>query len=405
MAPHSSPETPRLYLDQPHRYVFDAVVTAHDEHNGRPSIILDRTLFYPESGGQLCDTGTLGDTPVVDVQSDSHGCVHHVLPAGSALPAVGQTLHGVIDVDRRRLHAALHTGQHLLSRAFIDLAHAETVSSRLGTSGATIDLDVNTLSDKDLHSAEDLVVSVIEADLGVKQWFPPESVLKTLSLRRAPKVTDNIRVVDIDGFDVSPCGGTHCAHTSQVGPLSITSVEKYKGKTRVTFLAGRAASTELRRRSHTLSLLGRSFTCGPNEVTLAIEKLRTELSAARSSLSALREREAQRLGDSLWAEAQSKRTATVVATVDSEPIESLRALGARITEHPGAVALIASVHDDCVYILAARGEGTGFDCGAFVKSVTTEHGGRGGGRADRAEGRWPRTPGQHLDWDAICSRE
>ncbi len=399
MPPTARPDTPRLYLDEPHRYDFDAVVVAHGEHQGRPSVLLDRTAFYPESGGQLADAGTLNAVALSDVQADAQGAVHHVVADASARPAVGDAVRGLIDVDRRRLHAALHTGQHMLSRALLDVAKGETVSSRLGTTGATIDLDLASIDDAQLYRAEELVVSAVASDLAVRQWFPEAEELAGLPLRRAPKVTDRVRVVDIDGFDVSPCGGTHCARTSQVGPLSITGVERYKGKVRVTFLAGRAASTELRARSRALGVLGRVFTCGPHEVSLAVEKMRDELRAAREALAVLREREAERLGDALWADAQARGSSTVVATLDGGTVESLRALGARITAHAGAVALLAAVQPDGVQVLAARGEGATFDCGAFVKRVTSARGGRGGGRADRAEGRLP----VGVDWAALCA--
>ncbi|MEZ4407624.1 MAG: DHHA1 domain-containing protein, partial [Polyangiales bacterium] len=339
------------------------------------------------------------DLALADVQADAQGAVHHVVADASARPAVGEVVRGAVDVDRRRLHAALHTGQHMLSRALLDVAKGETVSSRLGATGATIDLDLATVDDAELYRAEELVVSAVASDLAVRQWFPDADALAALPLRRAPKVTERVRVVDIEGFDVSPCGGTHCARTSQVGPLSITGVERYKGTLRVTFLAGRAASTELRARSRALSSLGRVFTCGPHDVALAVEKMREELRVARESLAALREREAERLGDTRWTDAQSRGSSTVVATLDGGTVESLRALGARITAHAGAVALLAATQPDGVQVLASRGEGATFDCGAFVKKVAAAHGGRGGGRADRAEGRLP----AGVDWAEVCA--
>ncbi len=233
----SASATTRLHYDDPMLLEFEAEVTAHGRFGERHSVILDRTAFYPESGGQLGDVGTLGARAVLDVQVDDAGVVHHIVE-GEA-PAVGSTVEGVVERSRRRLHMALHTGQHMLSRALLDEAGAETVSSRLGSTSCTIDVHLASLDEAAVARAEDLVNRVIEDDLAVRQFFPSPEELARLPLRRAPKVSENIRVVDAGGFDVSPCGGTHCTRTSQVGVVTVTGVERYKGKGRVTFLAGR----------------------------------------------------------------------------------------------------------------------------------------------------------------------
>src|SRR5262249_51674056 len=147
---------------------------------------------------------------------------HHVF-TGSA-PAVGATVVGEIDSPRRRLHMALHTGQHMLSRALCDVAKADTVSARLGDNACTIDVDRDVLDESAVHDAEELCNSVIDADVAIRAFFPTNAELSALNLRRQPKVSEHIRVVQIGDFDVSPCGGTHCTSTSQVGLIRVTGI-------------------------------------------------------------------------------------------------------------------------------------------------------------------------------------
>lgn len=399
MVAHATPGTPRLYFDDPALLAFEAVVVAHARVDDRPALVLDRTAFYPDSGGQPGDAGELSGLAVEDTRCDDAGVVLHALSVGSELPPVGSAVRGIIDRDRRRLHAALHTGQHMLSRAMVDEAGAETVSSRLSGAGSTLDLDVASLDERVLARVERRVARAIEDDLVVRQWFPEPEEVASLPLRRAPKVTENIRVVDIGGFDLSPCGGTHCARTALVGTLHITGVERFKGKTRVNFLAGRAALDELRARSSSLAELGALFTCGLHDVRAAVERLRSELQSTRDALGDVRARWAEGVADRLLGKASAAGSSRVALALEGEPVETLRALGQRLTAREGVVAFLASRVDDGLLVLIARGSGSGFDCGAWLKRAAAAHQGRGGGRPERAEGRLP----GHVDWAALVA--
>ena len=384
----------RLYYQDPLLLAFDARVTAHGMHGGRPSIVLDRTAFYPESGGQMADRGVLGGLTVVDVQEDEQGVVHHLVEGER--PAVGAEVRGEIDRTRRRLHMALHTGQHMLSRALLDVARGETVSSRLGETVCTIDLGIAKAEERDIARAEELVNGVIEDDVAIRAFFPDAKELASLPLRRPPKVDSNIRVVEIGDFDVSPCGGTHCLRTAQVGLVRVIGIERYKGMIRVSFNAGRRAREELARESEVLRGLGRELTCGPAEVPLAISKLRRELGETRESLGHARERMAIAAAEELMKTAEGK---TVVAAFDDADARFLRALAKRVTSEPGWVALVAAKTSEGMLMLAARGEGAAFDCGAFIKRAAQSAGGRGGGRAEMAEGRLPAA----ADWPKLVA--
>ena len=390
--------TVRLYYDDPLLLDFTATVVGHGVLDNTPSVLLDRTAFYPESGGQMADRGRLGGAAIADVQVDDDGQVHHVLEGGALLD-VGTSAAGVVDRGRRRVHMALHTGQHMLSRALTDIAFAATVSSRLGETTCTIDVDRETLDERLVAEAEALVNSVVDDDAPIRAFFPTPSELAALPLRRAPKVTENIRVIVIGDLDVSPCGGTHCTRTAQVGLLRVLGIERYKGKARVTFSAGPRARRELRDEAAVLRDLGRAFTCGPRDVPTAVEKLRRELGSARETLGHARGRLADVAAAELAAAAAGDPEHRAVAVLDDVDVEILRRIAGRITALPDATAFLASRTESGLAVMISRGQTSRLDCGVLLKRIAAAAKGRGGGRPEHAEGRLP----ADADWPALVA--
>jgi alanyl-tRNA synthetase len=374
--------TERLYHADSFLRDFTARVVAHGAHRGRASVILDRTAFYPEAGGQMADRGTLAGAAIADVQADDDGTIHHVLVEGAALPAVDSEAGGAIDWARRRQHMAQHTGQHMLSAALVTAAQAPTASARLGDTACTIDVERDKLPDAELAKAEELANAIVDDDLAIRAWFPDPAELASLPLRREPKVDARVRVIAIGDFDLSPCGGTHCAHTAQVGTLRVLGTERYKGMTRITFAAGAKARAELAARDAALRSLAAGFTCAPAEVAAAVDKLRRDLAGARDALKDGRERLAE-----LTANALVVGEGPVVACVPGDA-ELLRAIAARVTG-AGRDALLAAASPDGVAVLFARAAGSALDCGKLLGALAKQTGGRGGGRPERAEGRFP----------------
>ena len=393
--------TERLYFDDPFLSHFTGRVLVHGTWSGAPSVVLDRTAFYPEAGGQMADRGVLAGHAVRDVQVDDAGVVHHLLelPEGASLPAPGTEVSGDIDRVRRRIHMALHTGQHMLSRALVDVANAHTVSSRLGETLCTIDVDLDVLDERRVAEAEDLVNSLIDDDIVIRAFFPTPEELAALPLRRAPKVTDNIRVIQLGDFDVSPCGGTHCTRSAQVGMVRVLGVERYKGKGRVLFSAGRRARSELWQEASTLRALGKSFSCGPLDVPASVDKLRRDLTEVREALGAARAKLAESTATELAAQLEQSPGKPVVAVLDGATPEYLRSVAARLTSRPDAVVLLAGRNPEGLSVLITRGSGSSFGCGAFLKRAAEATGGSGGGRPEHAEGRLP----PHTDWPAIVA--
>ena len=398
--------TRRLYHEDAYLRRFEASVLALTDWKGRPAVILDRTAFYPEAGGQLGDQGTIGGAAVVDTQ-EVGGAIVHIIKGEP--PAIGACITGELDWVRRRQHMAQHTAQHLLSGALLERAGAPTVSARLGENALTIDAARDRIPEPELAATEALANDLIDEDLPIRAWFPAVAELAQLSLRRDPKVDDNIRVVAIGDFDLSPCGGTHCARTAQLGAIRITSTERYKGMTRVTFTTARRGRAELFARDSVLRGLASQFSCGPAEVPQAIDKLRRDTAAAGAELATLRGRLAEILAQSLLARgAVSDAGAGAGAAAATGPIvaslvgdgELLRQVGAKLVAAGRDALLCAPDADGCAIVLL-RGPGSTLDCGALWKRLSIEVGGRGGGRSDYVQGRLTRPI---EDWPALVER-
>jgi len=387
--------TRRLYHDDSYLRRFDAEVVAITSWKARPAVVLDRTAFYPEAGGQLGDHGRLGDAAVVDTQETDDGTIVHVIDG--AAPAVGSQVTGELDWLRRRQHMAQHTAQHLLSGALLDRAQAPTVSARLGESALTIDVGRDRIPDAELAAAEDLANDIVDDDVAIRAWFPDPEELAQIKLRRDPKVTSSIRVVAIGEFDLSPCGGTHCARSSQLAAVRITGAERYKGMTRVTFTAARRGRAELFARDTVLRGLASQFSCSPADVPGAIDKLRRDAEASEAKATELRGKLATQIAHVLG----GSGTGAVVAAIAGDA-ELLRGVAAKLVA-AGRDALLAASDDSGTTVVLFRAAGSTLDCGALWKQLAARHGGRGGGRADRAEGRlgaaiadWPALVGELL---------
>jgi alanyl-tRNA synthetase len=387
--------TKRLDLDDSHLFQFAAQVRGHARYGDAPSVILDQSAFYPESGGQLADRGRLGPAQVIDVQIDDAGQLHHLVEG--PLPPLGAAVDCAIDERRRRQHMAQHTGQHLLSWALTELADAPTCSSHLGESACTIDVGQPTLSQAQLAQASQAVNELIEADHPLRVFTPPPKELAALPLRRRPKVDADVRVVAVGDFEMVPCGGTHCRSTSEVRLITILGAERYKGMTRVTFAAGERARALLESRSETLAELGRELTCGPLEVPSALARLAQELSEAQQQLGKLRRAYAEEKARGLL---ERRPSALIVAALPEVDMAMLREVGKRVVAVPGRVALLAAPGVEGTAVFAARSREADLDCGAFMKQITAAVGGRGGGRPDHAEGLLP----PDVDWERVVEK-
>jgi len=378
--------TERLHRQDPYLLEFDAAVLARREHEGRPALVLDRTAFYAESGGQPWDTGTLGDARVLAVVEDGKD-VLHVLDH----PIAGERVHGRIDAERRRDHMQQHHGQHLLSKAFVDLAQAATVAFHLGSGDTTIDLD-RFVAEEPARAAERLANDVVwqARPVRVSTLTAPEA--RASGVEPPEGVLADIRVVEAEGFDRQPCGGTHPRTTAEVGVVVITSLERYKGGTRVHFVCGSRALAAFARRERVLADLVSTLSAPLGELPAVARKLKDDLALSERRAKGLLERALEGDARRLLAEARGggpaptvASPAVVVAAFDGWPAEDLRLLATRVVALAPAVALLGS-RSDKAHLVFAQSEGLPNDVPALLKAAVEHLGGRGGGRGNLAQG-------------------
>lgn len=379
----------QLYFEDPLLLEFDTfarqVLPLPD---GRWEVILSRSYFYPTGGGQEHDTGLLDDARVVDVFKRDEYVIHVVdreIPRG---PVKGQ-----IDVSRRRRHMQHHTGQHLLSQCFIRALNLETVSANInGDTPSTLDLAVKDSTAADVDAAalvrvEDLANQVIYEDRPVKTYFVTPEGLLSVPLRRPPKVTEDIRIVEIEDFDYSACGATHCLRTGAIGGIKILKAERQNDRLRISFVAGERALQLFRECYDTVTQLAAHMSLHPQELAVAVMRQAEQLRLAQRELQALRLQmatvEARQLADA----AQPIGTARLVTVAFQErSMVELRALADEWKKMPGLVGLAASFDGKKLSLIVVCSHESGLDARQVLNRFLGGIGGRGGGDATLAQG-------------------
>jgi alanyl-tRNA synthetase len=373
--------TVRLYYTDPYLREFDATVIDTVTHEGRTAVILDRTAFYPTSGGQPYDVGTLADARVLDVVDDEHGRVLHIVDRAPGVTAV----HGALDWSRRFDHMQQHTGQHVLSAAFDRMVGARTESFHLGTEYSTIDLG-RELSAADVARAETEANRVVWEDRPVAIRFASAEEAAGLGLRKESKREGTLRLIDVDAFDLSACGGTHVARTGAIGIIAVSATERFRGGLRVTFLCGGRALTGFRGLRDVVGGSVRALSVLPAELPAAIERLQSEGRDQRREVKDLQGRLAVHEADALAVAAiDAGRVKLVAAALSGWDAAALKTIAARIAERPGHVAVLVG-DPPAAPIVVARAADAAVDAGAVLRQLVQRHGGKGGGRPELAQG-------------------
>ena len=361
---------------------FDASVTRSIKSAaGVTGLVLDRTAFYPTSGGQPNDLGTLGNVRVLDVTEEDHEIVHWL-----EHPLNETNVHGIIDWPRRFDHMQQHTGQHILSESFLELFKAQTVSFHLGPESCTIDLDKLILEPSALDRAEDRANEIIFADRPIVARFVSPEEVPTLGLRKAPSVSSDIRIVEVEGFDRSPCGGTHCSRSGEVGQIALRRAERRGQETRVEFVCGWRALRDQRWKNRALSEIAQSFSVKDREVAAAVQRLSSEAAEQRRELQQLHAELLPVEADRLLAQARTwAGQRVVVQAIDGREVPELRRLASVLTASPGVIALLGT-GGRAARVVFARSSDAGADMASLVNRTCQQLGGKGGGQADLAQG-------------------
>jgi len=384
--------TERLYYTDAYLRVFTARVVAIEPRGAwgaRPGVILDRTAFYPTSGGQPHDTGTLAGAPVVDVVEANGSIVHIVAGPGEGPPASSPILpdagvEGTVDWARRFDHMQQHTGQHVLSAVFSQVLRAETVSVHLDGS-STLDLAISSLEPGAARRVEDEANRVIFDNRPVTVRFVSEEEAVQMGLRRPAQRSGTIRVVEVADCDRSACGGTHVRSTGEIGPIVLRRWERIKGQTRVEFLAGWRAIDDYRWKHALITEWSGRLTVGDRELGAALDRLARD---ARDRERALSEARGRLLGHEA-----AERLAAVPADVGPKVLrvdvsrrdpQEIRQLLREMTGREASVVLAGDVVTGRLYF--ARSPGAGPSMAAVLDKVCRDAGGRGGGTPEFAQG-------------------
>lgn len=374
--------TDRVYYTDAYLADFDADVTACVAHGERFAVTLSATAFYPTSGGQPHDRGRLGGRAVVDVVDDDEGRLVHVVDGPLD---VGARVHGTIDWARRFDHMQQHTGQHVLSAAFETICNARTESFHLGTTSATIDLG-RLVSPQDIVAAEDDANRVVWQDRDVRVRFVSAEEAAALPLRKESGRTGTLRLVDVADYDLSACGGTHVTRTGGIGLISVTGWEKFKGGTRVEFRCGGRALGQLREWRDALQASNRVLSVSPIELGPAIERLQTENKTLGRTVRALQEQLAGQMAADLVSMSATLNGRVVVAqALEGWEAGGLKAIAAAVAATPGGCAAVFSTSQPALAVIA-RAPDVPVDAAAVLKALIARFGGKGGGKADLAQG-------------------
>jgi alanyl-tRNA synthetase len=376
----------RLYYRDPLRLAFEARVQAcapaPPSHPGAWAVRLDETAFYPTTGGQPFDTGRLGEARVTDVFEDEAGDVVHVVDRPLEPGAV---VAGEVDRARRLDHRQQHSGQHVLSAAFVRTAKVATVSFHLGATVSTIDL-AREVTPAEIAAAEGAANAVVQEDRPVTIRFVSGEEAAALPLRKEPKRTGELRLIDIADWDLSACGGTHVGHTGEIGPIAVRGWERFKGGTRLEFVCGARTLAAFHELRDTVAASSRLLSVLPAELPAAIGRLQEE---ARDSRRLQRDLQGELAGLRAVALAAAAETIgsrrAVLAAIANADAGALKGLAAAIVARPGLVAVLVSDVTPALAVVAHSAD-VDLDAAALFKALAARFGGKGGGRPDFAQG-------------------
>ena len=390
--------TDRLYYHDSFLYNFEAEV--RELATGpRPALILDRTAFYPTSGGQIFDTGVIETQDerlkVTEVADTEDGRIIHYLEAPPKTLQAGGKIRAQIDPTRRRDHMQQHTGQHVLSAAFVRLLSMPTVSFHMADDYCSIDLDTPSISKDQIEQAERLANEIILENRPVSIRFVPRDEAGKLGLRKLPPAErDELRLIDIHDFDLTACGGTHVNQTGQIGCVLLRKTEKVRQGWRVEFVAGQRAVSTARRDFTALTETAALFSAHLYEVPLHARKSLEEIRTLAKQREQSQEELAEARAAALLAETPETSSRRIVIRIFSDrDMNFLKLLAQKVIRlAPNVVALLATNSPQPALVFA-QSAGQPNDMGSLMKQTMSKLGGRGGGSKDMAQGGVPNPDG------------
>jgi alanyl-tRNA synthetase len=383
--------TDRLYYNDSFLYDFEASVVESLVRDGKHAVVLDRTAFYPTSGGQVHDTGRFllddkREVVVVEVADEDEGRIFHL---ATEPVAVGSQVRGSIDAARRRDHMQQHSGQHVLSAAFVRLFQMPTVSFHMGAESCTIDIETPALSASQVEQAERLANEVVLEDRPVAIRFVALEEARELGLRKLPpKQTGDLRLIDISDFDLTACGGTHVRSTGQIGSILVRKTEKVKQGIRVEFVCGLRTVATARKDYTSLTEAAGLLSTHIHELPQQIAKATEEARAAGKAQHRLLEELAGLYAERLLGQA-SGAPRVVTSVFADRDVVFIKLLAQKATAGQNDVVALLACGGVQPALVFAQSPGQKSNMGQLLKETVTQLGGRGGGTAELAQGGIP----------------
>lgn len=396
--------TDRLYYHDSFLYNFDAEVRDAVE-SPRPALILDRTAFYPTSGGQIHDTGWIttvtsesGPTArmrVTEVADTEDGHIVHYLEAPLKNIQPGTRVRGEIDPVLRRDHMQQHSAQHVLSAAFVRLFGTPTVSFHMADDYCSIDLDTPSLTKEQVEAAERLANEIMIENRAVDVRYVTRDEAASLGLRKLPPAErDELRLIDIRDFDLTACGGTHVSQTGQIGGILLRKVDKVRQGYRVEFVAGQRAIATARRDYTTLSETAALFSSHIYEVPQQVRKSLEEIRSLRKQVEQSQDELAVAQATALLAETPASNGRKLIVRMFADrDLSSIKLLAQKLTRQSNVVIAFLATTSPQPSLVFAQSAGQPYDMGALIKETLARLGGRGGGSKDLAQGGVPQADG------------
>jgi alanyl-tRNA synthetase len=376
--------TERLYFDDPYRTEFEATVVRSVEVDGRPGVILNQTCFYPTAGGQSCDRGFLEDIAVVDVL-ERNGEIVHVVESLRDLERV----HGRIDWKRRFDFMQQHSGQHVLSQSMLQVLGAETVSSHLGEEASSIEIGREDLTNAEARIAEEFANTIVFENRPIKTYFVSPDEVAKLPLRKIPPHRGRLRIVEVEGFDYSACGGTHCRWTGEIGLIKVGRWERIRKNVRLQFRCGARALADYRSKSETVETLADHYSARAAEVLNLVMKQAEENRDLRRKLRSFSQRIMELEIQALLAEAVPCGDIKLVQAIfDHRPLDEMKSLALQIANRERAVVLLGNRADKGQLAFACS-EGLPYRMNDLIREACARLNGRGGGESRLALGGGP----------------
>ncbi len=385
----------RLYYTDSYTREFSAYILELEQGEQGVRIVLDQTYFYPTSGGQPHDSGSINGVPVLAVEvRKEDGAVVHVLEQEPESKEVS----AVIDWERRFDHMQQHSGQHILSQAFIRIAGADTIGFHLSADTVTLDLDIDNLGQAMIDQAEQLANQVVWQNQPIIVRWVSRAEAESLSLRKIPaNGDDNLRLIDIADFDLTACGGTHVARTGEIGLIKVIKTETRGNKARVEFRCGKRALNHYRSINQVIRHLSSLLTTAAEELGASVTKLQENEKQTRRTLKQLQTKidglEAQQL---LQSGQRIGDNTLVIHVYDGDSPGRIRALAGLLAKEEGVIALLAASGDRTHLVFSRADEAPGDMKTVLQEALRQLESGSGGGSNTFAQGAAESASGQSI---------